>query len=171
VRTFFSLSIPPSCALAIEHWRQLNWPLLTHCVPTANYHLTLVFTGEISVAELGALHDVASEIDLPAFDLDMNALGFWQKSGIFWLGSSVVPAPLEVLVTRLNKACMQAGVSVTSREFVPHITLARRCAELPQPPLIEPGFSFAVTEFSLMESVNTRQGVVYKDLFRLELGV
>jgi len=171
VRTFFSLSIPPSCALAIEHWRQLNWPLLTHCVPTANYHLTLVFTGEISVAQQGALHDSASEIDLQSFDLDMNTLGFWQKSSIFWLGCGFVPELLETLVSRLNKACLQAGVSVASREFVPHITLARKCLELPQPPLIEPGFSFSVTDFALMESVKTRQGVVYKDVFRLTLGV
>jgi len=169
VRTFFSLSIPPSCALAIEQWRQLNWPLLAQCVPTANYHITLVFTGEISRQQIEILHDSVSAINLPAFDLDMNTLGFWQKSGIFWLGNSLIPEPLESLVKQLNKHCSQAGVSVASREFVPHITLARRCEELPLPPLVEPGFSFPVVDFSLMESTNTNHGVVYKEVFSFDL--
>jgi len=156
MRTFFSLSVPPSCALAIEHWRKLNWPLMTHCVPTANFHITLVFTGEISLQQMEALHDSVSAIKLPGFDLDMNTVGFWQKNGIFWLGNSLIPESLKTLVAQLNKFSLQAGVPVASREFVPHITLARRCVELPLPPLLEPGFSFPVVDFSLMESINTQ---------------
>jgi len=142
---------------------------MAHCVPTANYHISLVFTGEISRDQLEALHDSVAAIKLPAFDLDMNTLGFWQKSGIFWLGGSLIPESLDSLVRQLNQHCKQAGVPIAGREFVPHITLARRCEELPLPPLVEPGFSFAAADFSLMESVNTRHGVVYKEIFSFKL--
>jgi len=116
------------------------------------------------------LHDQLMTSSAAAFSLSLETLGFWQKAGIFWLGPKQYPADLLDLVKSLRTAAHQADISIEKRDYVPHLTLARRCVELPSAPLIEPQFRFSINHFTLFESVRLQAKVVYRPVFELPLG-
>jgi len=169
LKTFLAFTPPPETITAIDEWRRLNWPLLEHSTPARNYHTTLVFTGETTPSEVQRLHDQLISLAAPAFSLTLSTLGFWQKAGIFWLGSTHPPSELMELAKLLRKNCRQADISIEKREYIPHLTLARRCGELPLAPLIEPDFTFAIDHFTLFESVRAQARIVYRPLFEFPL--
>ena len=60
MRAFFGLSPDPVTKLAIQEWRDKTLPQFNAPVPTANFHVTLAFLGQINPRQLDAL---CSEID------------------------------------------------------------------------------------------------------------
>ena len=89
--------------------------------PAENLHLTLAFLGETENADaaLAALR----QIDLPAFSLRFDGIG--QFEDLYWAGIRENEA-LRALQTQLTAHLEDAGFVLEAREFLPHITLARR---------------------------------------------
>lgn len=130
-------------------------------------HLTLVFVGAVTSAQIDGLAAIAADVsaefcDAPggAFDLRLDRLGFWPQGGIFWAGcrqppsgqrrlSAVFPA---ALATRLATRLRAAGFGIAPHLFVPHVTLARRarCASLPR---LEAPLVWHMRAFALVESI------------------
>lgn len=169
MRVFFALLPPPEALVAIEAWRQLNWPQLEPSVPAANFHVTLSFIGEIEQWQIEVLHSAADKVIASAFDCSLNQIGFWSSGGIFWLGCDETPQSMAELRKNLGSSLGEAGVRVKSREFVPHVTLSRRVAELPVPPVVDPDFPVRFDSFFLMESVKDRRGVHYEPMLEWSL--
>jgi len=98
-------------------------------VPPENVHVTLHFMGEISEERTGALvRCLGAELDLPAFDVDVDQLGQFPPTGrprVLW---AAVGAGRDALV-RLQQATgarlAAQGFPSEDRPFVPHLTLAR----------------------------------------------
>ena len=90
-------------------------------------HLTLRFIGEVG----GAMaHDVASalsEIDSPAFPINLAGVGSFgngRGARVLWVG--VGPCPeLARLQAKIETALQRIGLPAERRKFHPHITLAR----------------------------------------------
>jgi RNA 2',3'-cyclic 3'-phosphodiesterase len=90
------------------------------------YHVTLRFVGDVD--DVTARHFAAalSEIDFADFELSFSALGSFggNKPRALWAGIK----PCEAL-TRLQKmherAARHAGLPPETRNFMPHVTLAR----------------------------------------------
>lgn len=135
-----------------------------------NFHLTLVFIGETErETEIEA---ALSEIEFPKFSINISGTGTFEK-GVFWAGISE-----NENLRRLRKAVFEKlkslGFELEEREFVPHITLARKFKA-------GSGFSFEEIEkrlpeepvfasrISLMKSENSEGVLRYTEIYSVNL--
>lgn len=102
---------------------ELRW------VQPAQLHITLVFLGEVSESQAGAVAaSLARPISMPSFDLTLSGLGAFPPRGApraLWIGvRDGVPALLalhEEVLSRLRAAGLDARAGVLH----PHLTIAR----------------------------------------------
>ena len=90
--------------------------------PKENLHLTLVFIGETEKAE--EIKTALSKIEFPAFEFKISGTGFFEK-GIFWAGTEE-NENLKNLRKEISERLENLGFEPEEREYVPHITLARK---------------------------------------------
>ncbi len=141
-------------------------------------HLTLKFLGEISEAQIaqvtGALTQTAA---FEPFSVEATGLGFFPNSKrprVFWAGVSAPPALAE-LAARIESQMEKIGFARESRNYSPHLTLARFKVPRPQGRLVSgvteagtPSFGqFEVSEFFLFESKLSPQGAEYRKVMRI----
>ena len=98
-------------------------------VPPENVHITLHFLGEISEERTGALiSGLGPELDLPAFDVDVDQLGQVPPAGrprVLWAAVGAGRDALESLQQATGARLAAQGFPSDDRPFVPHLTLAR----------------------------------------------
>lgn len=135
-----------------------------------NLHLTLVFIGETERED--EIKTALSEIEFPAFDFIISGTGTFEK-GIFWAGISENGNLRNLQKTVFDKL-REIGFEPEEREFVPHITLARKFKPAED-------FSFAETEkllpekpvhanrISLMKSENANGVLRYTEIYSVNL--
>ena len=87
-----------------------------------NLHLTLVFIGETEREE--GIKTALSEIEFPAFSFKIKGTGTFEKK-IFWAGTEE-NKNLKNLQKKVFEKIEALGFETEKREFVPHITLARK---------------------------------------------
>ncbi len=96
-------------------------------VDSEQMHLTLRFIGDV---DSGQAHDIAVELGqvrAERFALGLSGLGDFSSRGraaTLWVGVRA-NAALETLQARIESAVRRAGVAPESRNFHPHVTLAR----------------------------------------------
>ena len=102
-----------------------------------------------------------------AFGLTIDRAGWWQRSGILWLGPSAGPTALNRLVKSLWAALEPCGFWSDFRDFYPHVTIARRWrkARLPE---IKP-VHWPIDALALLESHTGQRGARYTVLERWPL--
>jgi len=180
VRQFLALELPGSWRHVLdERCRSLSarlsgwrWPRID------GVHLTLRFLGDVDAdrdaVARRAWYD-AVRMHAP-FELRLDLPGRFPERGrprILWAG--IQPSPsLDTLAAALESAARESGFAPETREFRPHLTLAR--AKRGPPPtlpddLAEPlrAPAFAVSEVILFESVLDRSGARYTALARFGL--
>ena len=101
--------------------------------PKENLHLTLVFIGETERTE--EIISAVSEIEFPSFEFKISGTGIFEK-GIFWAGTEE-NENLRNLYKEVFEKIRGLGFEPEEREFVPHITFARK---------FRPGKSFSAEE-------------------------
>lgn len=168
MRVFFGLEIPAPqrSALAVQ---QFLLPLPRAQDPQ-DFHLTLVFLGDLPENRVEEAHLVAETLRLPAFDLTIADLGLFggDKPRVAWAGLQPCE-PLMRLQAKLDHALRQAGFTPDSRRYAPHVTLGRWSQALPpdQAMRLERAVAttrfdlppFRVTEFALFQSLpGVKQG-------------
>ncbi|WP_075982637.1 RNA 2',3'-cyclic phosphodiesterase [Bacillus massilinigeriensis] len=99
-------------------------------VHNQDYHITLAFLGGAPRDQLELAKENVRRIlqDQFSFPLTINQLGMFGKSDsprIFWAGLQM-EARLHDLREKVYSACIDAGFSLETRPFNPHITLARK---------------------------------------------
>lgn len=178
IRAFVGLTLAAPIAERLEH---LAFGLPgARWVERRNWHLTLVFLGEV---EDGVLADFARDLaDLAAaaspFSLAVEGLGtFGQaKPRALWAGVADNP-DLAHLQAKVAALADRHGIMIERRKFVPHITLAR----LTNPPADRlagfiagnspfRGGEMAVERVTLFESRLGREGAEYSVLAEFALG-
>lgn len=132
-------------------------------VPTDNLHLTLAFLGDQPRSLLPSLEAGLEILALPALQLTIDRLGYFNKPRIAWAGPSTPPAALMSMQQALwqNLAALSIGL-IPPAQFTPHVTLARAAAE-PDTLLADPVI-WQVNKLALLSSVNTPAGPVYTPL-------
>ena len=140
-----------------------------HFSPAENLHLTLAFLGEVDHADaaLSAIQKVKS----PSFSLQFDRIG--QFGNLYWAGIRENDA-LRALQAQLMAHLKAAGFSFEEREFIPHITLARRYAPSVDfsPAAVEQiltKIEEPVREIALMRSFPQESGAHYETLAVYEL--
>ncbi|MBT0586161.1 RNA 2',3'-cyclic phosphodiesterase [Alteromonas oceanisediminis] len=173
MRYFIGLELPSHAKQAVDAWREKAWlaGLNQKPVPAPNFHITLAFLGQVTEPQLDRLQTALGEIDCAPFALTIDHFGYWQKPPVAWLGCSEKPPQLSSLQLRCVAASRRAGLQLSEREYVPHITLARKCMPPVPPPLFEPNLPIEFSAFCLFESVSTDRGVTYPVRLRWPLTV
>lgn len=127
---------------------------------SANFHMTLFFIGNIEEQFITTILDRANRILLPPVSLEFNELDYWPKPKVLCLTCHRQPMSLYRLVNALTLLLSDLPIRQETRPFRAHITLARKAKYRPdmlfKPVLIE------ASDFALVESVSTEDGVEYR---------
>lgn len=95
-------------------------------VDSANYHLTLRYVGDIDDVAARAFASALDQIHFDAFELSFCGLGSFggNKPRVVWAGLRS-SEPLASLQKMHERAARLAGLEPETRNYSPHITLAR----------------------------------------------
>ncbi len=134
-------------------------------------HITLRFIGEVDATAFVEIRDALSDVEAPSFSLMLEGVGCFPLRGparVLWVGVTLDPA-LARLRRRTDSALAHVGYGPESRNFSPHVTIARFAARAPARRLREflawhGGFRagpFPVCSFALMSSSLGEDGPHY----------
>lgn len=124
-RLFLALPCTPEQSRTLGRWRSTLGLKHGRPVPVSNFHLTLMFLGEIGAAQLPAICDAMAKVPRPDAPLRivLDTLALWHRSNMLVLEPSQTPAALRQLVYALHQALLPFGIEDSLREFRPHLTL------------------------------------------------
>ena len=162
MRLFYALELDDSVRSAIENWRSSALPAIGKPVPPANFHITLLYLGEVGDRDFEKLLYETDRIQPPAISLRLDKSGYFARPRVYWVGSEAVPAPLLSLVKDLKRCARKVGLKVDKRPYTPHVTLFRKCAARPPMPAHDIFLELSFTGFTLYESVSVHGGVRYE---------
>ena len=146
-------------------------------VRSYNFHVTLVFLGQVSAETVCLLKQAVEGVAVQPFELCFDSLTYWSSPRILCLtcrrpaedepmGEGVATqgtfAEAGVLASALQAAAVSCGLRADPRPYVPHITLARHVRYLPDIK-IEP-IIWRAEAFCLVESSSESDGVRYEVL-------
>ena len=95
--------------------------------PVENLHITTKFIGEWPEARLDEMKDMLRAVKAAPIDIAVGELGFFpnpKRPRVFWAGVGGGEA-LLALARDTEAAVAKLGVAVETREYTPHLTLAR----------------------------------------------
>ncbi|WP_093973423.1 RNA 2',3'-cyclic phosphodiesterase [Boseongicola aestuarii] len=172
MRLFLGIDLPDTLRGALEGLQKGLPP--GRPVPWENFHLTLVFLGDVP-------EPLTDELDL-ALDgmrfclppITLSGLGQFGSASprAIWVGVTPLP-PLEALHRRLANAARRVGCDIPSRRFVPHVTLTRFARDTVDPIAVARAFekrgrvelpAFQPYALTLFRSHLRTDGPVYEPL-------
>ena len=163
-RLFYALWPDDGVRRALAAWQRAHLPGNARPTHVADLHLTLHFLGQVEESGLDALQGLGSRLILPPFDMTLDHLGCWPRPAVLWVGPQEVPAPLAGFHAQLEEDLGALGFERDSREYRPHVTLARKVRRVPDGVVWEP-VRWAVREWALVESI-TGERPLYHPLAR-----
>jgi 2'-5' RNA ligase len=177
VRLFVALDFPEAVRRGLGEWiarlkpecRGARW------VRPEGMHITLKFIGETDADEVGEIRSALAPIVSPGpVDMEFRGLGFFpneRRPRVLWCGVEA-SGNLLALAAAVERACESLGIPRESRDFVPHLTLARLQSADRSDALVRAANELKShdfgrareTEFHLYESVLQSSGAEYKRL-------
>jgi 2'-5' RNA ligase len=136
-------------------------------IPSRNFHVTLLFLGEIPNASISAIQQVAGLVRAPTFTLDFDGIESWGRK-VQCLITSTPPAAAIDLAEQLRASLSGQLKQLDDRPYRPHITLARDLPRGHRPQKINP-LRQQMNDFVLVESVRDAGGSHYAILERWPL--
>ena len=130
-------------------------------VPRYNWHLTLHFIGNTTLAEKTCLRQQAGMVKAGRFQLTLDQAGFFKGPKVFWLGCRERPGALLDLHGKLGGYLRRCDYQPERRPFSPHVTVARKVAVAPEAVGMD-AIDWSVERFVLVESVSVAEGVRYE---------
>ncbi|MBT9177135.1 MAG: RNA 2',3'-cyclic phosphodiesterase [Firmicutes bacterium] len=160
-----------------ERFARIQSDLKKHCMfgnftQTENFHLTLVFLGELSAALIPSITQAMDEAVRGQTPLVLTAdkFGAFNRDGkeIVWVGLSGELQHLHRLHSRLENSLVSLGLIKQKQTYSPHITLGREVVVKVPLSDIKLGallpFTFEVREIALMESRREGGRLVYRNI-------
>ncbi len=137
-----------------------------------NFHLTVMFIGDVEKNELNMICDAVESIDSPSNEFVISGIGRFRREGgdIWWLGVKKYDE-LEKIHLFIADKLRQAGFELEKRTFKPHLTIARECIVRSNAsvPTYQP-MEVKVDRISVMRSERIRGRLTYTELYRKDLG-
>jgi 2'-5' RNA ligase len=130
VRLFVALDFPDAIRASLRDLIARLRPLASgpRWARPESMHITLKFIGETHSGKLDAIRAALATIhSVQPVEMHFRALGFFpneRKPRVLWCGVES-SANLAVLAAGIENALGPLGVPRESREFIPHLTLAR----------------------------------------------
>ena len=132
-----------------------------------NLHLTLVFLGETPPWRVGEIRRVMDAT--PAEPLTLRFDGMGKFGDTWWVGMQNNPA-LTGLYNHLAQGLKAAGFPVESRQFKPHLTLAREIHLLEGAAVAQTeGFLAEARVIHLMKSERINGKLTYTSIYEKQL--
>ncbi len=128
-----------------------------------NFHVTLLFLGNISYDMTDCFVQDLQDISTQPFHMKLDRLGYFDKTKIFWVGPTRVPQELESLYKSVRNYAQYCGISKLSKRYVPHVSLLRN-SEIPISNRDFAPIEWEVEEFCLVESRLDKDGARYNTL-------
>lgn len=153
-RLFFALPVTDAQRRAIGQWRGALGLRSGKPVPRENFHLTLLFLGDVDAVQVPAIQaavDALARPDAP-LRLRLDRLSVWPRPGALVLEPQSTAAPLRQLVYALEQALLPLGIGQQSRDYRPHLTLSRDYRGQAPEASVAPEFFIAARHFTLYES-------------------
>ncbi|MGZ8193895.1 MAG: RNA 2',3'-cyclic phosphodiesterase [Methylobacter sp.] len=126
-----------------------------------NFHVTLVFLGNIDTTAELLIKKRAAAISAEPLVVTFDRLTYWNKPKVLCLTSrQPPPSKLMILVEALGLAVESCGLQIDAKPYTPHITLARHgtaFVEQDCEPIV-----WRAESFCLVESFSQSSGVFYK---------
>ena len=148
-----------------------------------NLHLTLRFLGESEEGTLTALSRTVESVGARyrPFTLELRGVGFFpnpRRPRVFWAGVYEPSGVLGELHNEIEASARKHGFEPETRNFAPHLTLARFRNPRPHRGFVEVGQEFEgkvfgvspIGEVVLYRSILKREGAEYQVLQRYPLG-
>lgn len=132
-------------------------------VDRRDWHVTLVYIGEVPEEQVADLLERASEIQVEPFRLGFDRLEFWARPRVACLIAPTVPVELQSLIDALRAIAFDFGVMPEDRTYRPHITVAKNARTFTTERLAQR----ATTEwsgFELVESISGPGGATYRPI-------
>jgi len=153
-RLFFALPVSDQQCRALAQWRRGLNLRSGKPVPAENFHVTLLFLGDVDAEQVPAICAAVDQLRRPVAPprLLLDRLQVWPRASALVLEAQQAPAALLQLVYGLQQALLPLGVEAASREYRPHLTLARDFRGQPPEAGTAPEFLLAARHFTLYES-------------------
>lgn len=146
-----------------------------------NFHLTLVFLGEVSSKQVPAIKHSMDMIQVSAFELTIGGIGCFRRDGsnIVWIGvkqgstltdSALTDSALTAIYNELCVSLSNGGFVIEKRDYKPHLTLAREAVFTGDVNSVSaPVITAQVNKISLMKSERTDGKLIYTEIYTKEL--
>lgn len=128
--------------------------------PARNFHVTLLFLGEVAASRIHTVREAAAQIRCAPFAVEFDQLEAWPGSNVLCLTCKTSPAPLSQLNQQLRTHLVERDFDLPRQGFRPHITLARDLPHMRAPERITP-IRWEADSFVLVNSNMTRMGSKY----------
>jgi len=135
-----------------------------------NFHLTLVFLGEVTPERVQDIQQAMAEVTVKPFLLTMGGLGcFRRRNGdIYWIGVELNDHLVE-LYRQLFDSLTRKGFVLENRKYKPHLTLGRQIKlagdfDLESLPVATKPLSQKVSKISLMLSERIEGRLTYTEI-------
>jgi 2'-5' RNA ligase len=149
-RLFLALWPDPTIRHTLRERRDAwDWPRGASPVHTDKLHMTLHFLGEQPSARVAELQR-GFAVPFAPFSLSIGVPKLWSH-GVAVLEPHEEPPELLALHANLSSALVALGLQPETRQFRPHVTLARRANSAVVPPETEP-LIWKVDGYALVES-------------------
>ena len=185
MRIFIAIPLSPDLIGILTHTQQRLLGAVPQGLAPANLshaHLTLLFIGETPESELSRFKGALTQLGA-AFQqctLELTHLGAFPKTQdpiVVWAGARDPSGTLARLARELGKIAQELGHTIETREFIPHLTLARNKQVRNRTALrlfIEreklPRYIEIVSRVVLYQSIPTPEGHRYEELASVTLG-
>jgi 2'-5' RNA ligase len=123
-------------------------------VSRQNYHVTLVFIGEVASSELAALRQLATRHRIAASEIRFDAYEYWEGAQAVVAVAQRTPDALSELANGLGRS------NHVEPALRLHVTLARKVAQAPVLQAMSP-IDWNASSFSLMRSDTSHAHSVY----------
>lgn len=174
-RIFLALKLGPG---ALESLRFLqghdivNKAAQNRIIPICNWHITLVFLGNVSGPQYDQLLTALRTSELGSgFEITLQGFGFFpnpKRPRVFWLGVGPGSERVVKLQSSVASICQTASFPKEGRPFHPHLTLARLKSPRDSSGLLEElpevKVKVRVDEVVLYRSTLTDTGSIYEVL-------
>lgn len=152
MRLFLALWPDAPTRAAIADWQQAwTWPAAAAPVATERLHLTLHFIGNVAGERVPRVIGGLKTAFEP-FDFSLDGAQVW-PSGVAVLLPQQAPQEMSELHGRLAQALRKLELTVESRSFRPHVTLARRARGAAAPSQRDPVYWHARDGYVLAQSL------------------
>lgn len=125
-----------------------------------NFHITLLFLGNVSNQGVDNLRHGLSSLRVQPFTVQLDRFGYFDKTKIFWIGPTHVPTQMSDLFRHVRQHAQRCGVRHLTKKYTPHATLLRQCEGLSTQP-IKRAIEWPIDEFHLIESRMEPEGAHY----------